>query len=677
MIRETFETIWREYSGERAKNFVSELINFHRIQGSPGYRKAAEYVYNLLIKNGLECEILKFPAVENLTFWNYGSFQESEIEDAKLFLVTEEDEEKIADYSVNKFSIIQRSASTPDDGMVADLVVLGGGDNEEEYENVDVRGKVVFASGDLNDIYALAVEKRGAIGIVTDRLREWPPVRRRMDLPDALQYCSFWWHKGKRKCFGFVVSPSTGARIRELAGRKKLRVRAIVKSRIYDGFFEVVSAKIRGDEDKEVIFISHLCHPQPSANDNASGVAAAIESALVLNRLISEGKLKKPRKTIRFLFVPEITGTVAFLNMNKECLDKFVAGVNLDMVGENQKLCGSILMVDSTPYSLPSFINAYIEYLFSYIPKRISSFSERDHFPLIRYEFINFSGGSDHEVLSDPSIGVPTVSFTNWPDKYYHTSEDTLDKVDPNMLQHVGTITTTLAYTVSNFCKEDYEFLVLLTERYCETKIDKVVEKVFYDISNMCEDEIRACAGGKISFLKENGEFWREWLLKAIEALSRLDGKNNLKELCEYYEKKFSEYMRIKEELLEEYLKRQVQDIQIKMGPDNKRKSRIEKEAENIIPKRKWPGPIDIKLKIDILEDKLKKRVHMLMKMRGWRTCSTLALFWTDGKRSIWEIWKMLKIEYGDMNLKDLIEWFYLLEKMGFITLEKKRKVST
>ncbi|MEM3772045.1 MAG: hypothetical protein QXW80_07020, partial [Candidatus Micrarchaeia archaeon] len=76
-------------------------------------------------------------------------------------------------------------------------------------------------------------------------------------------------------------------------------------------------------------------------------------------------------------------------------------------------------------------------------------------------------------------------------------------------------------------------------------------------------------------------------------------------------------------------------------------------------------------------EDKLKKRVHMLMKMRGWRTCSTLALFWTDGKRSIWEIWKMLKIEYGDMNLKDLIEWFYLLEKMGFITLEKKRKEST
>ncbi len=670
MIRESFEAIQREYSGERAKNFVSELINFHRIQGSPGYRRAAEYVYNLLKKNGLECEILRFPASEDVTFWNYGSFQESEVEDAKLFLLTEEGEEKIADYSVNKFSIVQRSAPTPADGIVVDLAVLDKGDVEEEYEDVDVRGKVVFASGDLNDVYSLAVEKGGAIGIVTDRLREWPPVRSKMDLPDALQYCSFWWHRGKRRCFGFVVSPRIGARIRELALKKRLKVKAIVKSRMYDGTFEVVSAKIRGEEDKEVIVVAHLCHPQPSANDNASGVAAAIESALTLNRLIGEGKLNRPRKTIRFLFVPEITGTVAFLNMNKDCLDSFVAGINLDMVGEDQKICESILMVDSTPYSLPSFINPYIEYLFNYIPKKISSFSEKDHFPLIRYEFINFSGGSDHEVLSDPSIGVPTVSFTNWPDKFYHTSEDTLDKVDPNMLWYVGAISSTLAYTIANLSRRDYEFLGLLIERYCEKKIDNIIEKVFHEISNMNKDELRKYSEEKITFLKECEEFWREWLIKAIEALSKIDGEDNLGELCKYYEKKFSESVNVKEEMFKEYLKRLAPDTQTKTEVA-KKKSRIEKEAEKLIPKRKHPGPVDIKLKINSLDDKMKKRVKILMKVRGWRTISTLALFWADGKKSVLEIWKKLKIEYGHVNLRELIEWFRLLEKMDFITLEK------
>ncbi|MGB9727444.1 MAG: DUF4910 domain-containing protein [Nitrososphaeria archaeon] len=672
MIKETFETIGREYSGERAKNFVSELINFHRIQGSPGYRKAAEYVYNVLKSGGLECEILKFPAAEDVTFWNYGSFQESDIEDAKLFLITEDGEEKIADYSVNKFSIIQRSAPTPDDGIITELVVLEKGDTEEEYDNVDVRGKIVFASGDLNDVYSLAVEKMGAIGIITDRLREWPPVRGKMDLPDALQYCSFWWNAFKKKCFGFVVSPRTGVRIREIAKNKRLRVRAFVKSRIYDGTFEVVSAKIRGVEDKEVLFIAHLCHPQPSANDNASGVAAAIEAALVINRLIVEGKLRRPQKTIRFIFVPEITGTVAFLNANRERLDSFVAGVNLDMVGEDQRVCESILMIDETPYSLPSFLNAYTEYLFNFIPKKICSFSERDRFPYIRYEFIKFSGGSDHEVLSDPSIGVPTVSFTNWPDKFYHTSEDTLDKVDPNMLWHVGTVSSTIAYTVSNLSQKDYDFLALLTEKYCENKVNSLMNEIIYKISEMVEDKVSECAEEKIYFIKECLHFWREWLSKAVNGLSKLDGEGDLTRLSEYYGRKFTEFTNMMEKLFKEYIEKIILEKGFKTGSiRGGRMGKIEGKADKIIPKRTSPGPIDIKLKIDSLENESKERVRSLMKLRGWRTCSTLALFWADGKRTVLDIWRMLKIEYGQVDLKNLIDWFYLLEKMDFVKIER------
>lgn len=672
MIKETFENIGREYSGERAKNFVSELINFHRIQGSPGYRKAAEYVYNVLKSGGLECEILKFPAAEDVTFWNYGSFQESDIEDAKLFLITEDGEEKIADYSVNKFSIIQRSAPTPDDGIITELVVLEKGDTEEEYNNVDVRGKVVFASGELNDVYSLAVEKMGAIGIITDRLREWPPVREKMDLPDALQYCSFWWNAFKKKCFGFVVSPRTGIRIREIAKNRRVKVRAFVKSKIYDGSFEVVSAKIRGVEDKEVLFIAHLCHPQPSANDNASGVAAAIEAALVINRLIMEGKLRRPQKTIRFLFVPEITGTVAFLNANRERLDSFVAGVNLDMVGEDQRVCESILMIDETPYSLPSFLNAYTEYLFNFIPKKISSFSERDHFPSIRYEFIKFSGGSDHEVLSDPSIGVPTVSFTNWPDKFYHTSEDTLDKVDPNMLWHVGTISSTIAYTVSNLSQKDYDFLSLLTEKYCEDKVNSLINEIVYKISDMDKDKFSECAEEKIYFIKEYLQFWKEWLSKAIQGLSKLDGEGDLTRLSEYYERKFTEFTSIKEKLFTEYIEKLISEEGYKTSYMRRRRiSEIEGEANKIIPKRTSPGPVDVKLKIDSLENESKDRVRGLMKLRGWRTCSTLALFWADGKRTVLDIWRKLKIEYGQVDLKNLIDWFYLLEKMDFVKIEK------
>ena len=37
-----------------------------------------------------------------------------------------------------------------------------------------------------------------------------------------------------------------------------------------------------------------------------------------------------------------------------------------------------------------------------------------------------------------------------WPDKYYHTSEDTIDKVDPKMLKVAGVLTATYLYTAAS-----------------------------------------------------------------------------------------------------------------------------------------------------------------------------------------------------------------------------------
>jgi len=63
----------------------------------------------------------------------------------------------------------------------------------------------------------------------------------------------------------------------------------------------------------EVLVVAHLCHPQPSANDNASGAAAALEAARVLQTLIAGGHLPPPRRSIRFLWLPEFTGSQAYL----------------------------------------------------------------------------------------------------------------------------------------------------------------------------------------------------------------------------------------------------------------------------------------------------------------------------------------------------------------------------
>ena len=91
----------------------------------------------------------------------------------------------------------------------------------------------------------------------------------------------------------------------------------------------MVSACIPGVTTEEVAAIAHLCHPQPSANDNASGSGTLIETARVLNTLIQSGELAKPQRTIRFLWVPEMTGTYAYLSANENRIGETVAAINL------------------------------------------------------------------------------------------------------------------------------------------------------------------------------------------------------------------------------------------------------------------------------------------------------------------------------------------------------------
>ena len=93
-----------------------------------------------------------------------------------------------------------------------------------------------------------------------------------------------------------------------------------------------------------------------SANDNASGVGVALEAARTLQRLIAAGQLPQPRRSIRILLIPEMTGTYAYLASHEDHIDKMLAGINLDMVGEKQELCQGPLVAEYPPEASGSFV---------------------------------------------------------------------------------------------------------------------------------------------------------------------------------------------------------------------------------------------------------------------------------------------------------------------------------
>jgi len=377
MFRQVFEKLKDEVSGEIAYNYVAEISRHHRIQASPGLRDACNYAIDALRECGLEAEMHSYPANGRDYDWTSLRFKEWSCRDAWLKLVEPAKEERyLARYQEEKIHVIQRSTATPKEGVVAEVAVPANkGEEPEDYEGLDVNGKMVLTNGDLHRVHQLAVEDRGAAGVIFDGMFVRPPNLYEGELDDALKYTSYWWTPTDEPGFGFVVTPRTGRWLRRLVEKSKepVKVHGYVDAKLYEGYLDNAVATIPGETDEEVIVIAHICHPQPSANDNASGCGAAMEAARALNKLIAEGKLAKPRRTIRFTLVPEMSGTYSYLVEREDDIPKMVAAINLDMVGEDQDKTGSVLVLHKTPDSFPSYVNAVAEAVFEEAQKEITS----------------------------------------------------------------------------------------------------------------------------------------------------------------------------------------------------------------------------------------------------------------------------------------------------------------
>ena len=122
----------------------------------------------------------------------------------------------------------------------AEVVLLEKGEEEDEYKDLEVEGKLVLTNGDLRQVWRQAVHKRGAIGILYDGMRPVNPVRPVGDLPDVRQYTSFWWQPGDTKCFGFVLTPRQGQSLRSIMkALPKLESVQVTRSQVNDAVPEL------------------------------------------------------------------------------------------------------------------------------------------------------------------------------------------------------------------------------------------------------------------------------------------------------------------------------------------------------------------------------------------------------------------------------------------------------
>lgn len=676
MFKDIQKAVTEEYSGLRAKEYVAEIIPYHRIQASPGFRAAAERCRELLTKFGVPAKVLTFPADEKRSYWAVPMFQEWEATEATLHLVESAGRDrKLADFSEIKCSLIQRSV--PVDNLEADVVLLEDGEEEAEYEGLDLQGKVVLTKGDLDRVRELAVDRHGAAGILFDGMSEMPPIRQRIDMPDVLQYKSFWWRRpGDKRCFGFVLSARAGNDLRKLiksqlqAGKPPVRVRAKVVSRLYDGQMEVVSALISGETDEEVVVVAHLCHPQPSANDNASGTAAALELARTLQRLIESGELPRPRRSIRLLLVPEMTGTYAYLATHEERIPRMVAGINLDMVGQNQDLCGGVFIIEHTPAATPSFASDLLERLREEWTDGAQNPAGSASYPLFRHTATPFSGGSDHYILSDPTVGIPTPMLIQWPDKFWHTSGDTLDKVDPNMLAVLGGLATTYTYFVANAGQREATWLGQEMLARFRARLVRSVQDALTDALTTKDGEELAQAAVRI---ERKVQFAADRRREAIYSLLRLAPQEE--GLVTKLNHEVDHAVRQEMERAKEILLWQARHLGLEGIPPlpAKEPDEWEQKAQAMIPSRVFRGPVSPHFHLHKLTVQEREGARSWQKehARLYRALGVVANYWVDGKRTVADIADLVELETGKRNVELLVKHFNLLDRLGLMALQR------
>lgn len=448
MDNKVYDLIVGESSGDRAFYYIMDIAPYERD------RKSSDYS-GLFMESKYVVEKLKAAGFEDATTAIVGKSKTWDGVSAEVWEVSP-NTAKMADYRDLAAMLGQGSKSAD---VTAELVWIGRG-TQAEIDAADLKGKIAVTEASAGRVHNLAV-KAGAVGIISYYSPR--PLVDPIQIPNS-------GIRGNDATFCINLTPRDGYVLRDrLLGGEKITVKAKIETATEETNIEVPTCLIKGSDEnaEEIILCAHLYegYVKLGANDNTSGSAALIEVARTLNELIAKGEIQRPKRSIRFIWIPEFQGSIPWAQQNKEILQKTLCNINLDMVGLWLSKSQSFCCLHRTTMGNPHYINDVAESFYHYIGATNKSFvatgvgrpdatkpvysvtGSRDPF----YYTINAHyGASDHEVFSDWGVQAPGVIMITWPDNYYHTSGDRPEICDPTQLHRAIVLAAASAYTVAN-----------------------------------------------------------------------------------------------------------------------------------------------------------------------------------------------------------------------------------
>ncbi len=450
-INALYSALRGELAGVRSLDCATALARFNRITGSSDFAAAVAYLADQLRAARLDAVVVERYPIDGTRRYMGRTFAPAYEPHSATLRVVAPQPYTICDYAETPMCLPSNTPATPPGGITADVVDVGRGERAEDYAGLEVAGKAVMATGLTTTVYNLAVEQFGATCVMTTNMYDWSalPERKRsmIDLPDATHLARLYHEPDKRRSApAFSITYRHAERLRAQLRRGPVTIHATVEADNKAGDLLVLDAMIRGSDlaAEEVWMLAHLCHPKPGACDNGSGVALGVEIFRAIAAAMQRGTLPRPRRTLRLLLLPEVSGTQAYMDRHDARMDKVVAGINLDMVGASTARTGAYLRLVQTPWSRPSFLNHLGGYLLE--KTSLGARSHIRHAPVRDwlYALAPYDKGSDHDVLLNSRYAIPSVFFFNWPHRYYHTDLDTPEKLDADEFTRTGLVAGTM-----------------------------------------------------------------------------------------------------------------------------------------------------------------------------------------------------------------------------------------
>jgi len=684
-----FHAIRDASSGEEPlidfRNIVTRYTGFTR---SKGEDDIAEYIAGRLRDNNLaDVKIEGFPADGKKFYWAFVGEPAWEGEVGILDMVKPRGV-RLADFAVDR-QVLGRYSTSAD--ITSEVIDVGNGTQDSDYEGKNVKGKLVLASGAAEFAHRLAVWKYGAAGLIMAPSENdrggggagggMASLGNRTGGPAYIPWSG---PKGEQPGFLFAIRASNATEIRQALRRgEPVVLHALVKTTLGAGEYKQVTATVRGTDPSlpEVWVKGHDNYCNGGGGNNLTGVGAVIEMARVLTKVVIDGTIPRPKRTIRFLWSAEHFGDIMMMHEHPELRGRVLSFCSVDMTGFNQEKAHAVPRLALLPYSLPHFYGDVAEDFFRGVaeanieqermpfnsPMADPTFAPTGTRAEMRYTVEQFWGPSDHEDMDEALIAIPSVEYGH-PLHYSTPGEDNITGVDPTQMRRSVTIVAATAYYMATADAANVPRLASFIAGKAQARMASEARRALDTLA--AGNDIQVQYREALNIIHQS----HEHELKTVETLRQLGESAESRAAITRARKQIDNVYAADEATFKETAAQVAAGRKVTlMDP---KPTEAESRLTSILVKRNDAirGPVNLfrpeygaiwlAEKTGDVNFASKLKIASMGRFTGFE-----ALNFVDGKRNLLEIRDMVSAEYGPMPPDVIEEYFKFLERVGVVSI--------